>query len=126
MLDVPLARKVYEYLLANPDLHDQSVWLAQAPCGTVGCIAGTTMFLADQDVTYVPVTLFDNYELKRGYSAIALWASDVKNSDIEDAAACLLGLDKATAASLFECESEWHALCYLKELIDDAESSGVA
>jgi len=53
MINVPLMRKVLEYIEANPEEHDQATWghkrdgdpLRGEWCGTVACMAGHTVLL---------------------------------------------------------------------------------
>jgi len=71
-VNLELFDQVLAHIEAHPEQWDQSVWLAENECGTVGCFAGWTVIL--------------------GGGA---------RNHVEQSAADLLGVDDVTADALF-------------------------
>jgi hypothetical protein len=52
-VNVPLLRKVLEYITEHREQHRQDIWITQREsCGTAGCLAGWAVVLADLDVDW--------------------------------------------------------------------------
>lgn len=78
-----LAQEVVDFIMANPERHNQQSWFGSAHCGTTMCIAGTVaMFELD-------VNSIKDFRLA------------TQNESILDFAGERLGLSHAEAHSLF-------------------------
>jgi len=49
-----LAYRALDHIDANPDQHDQRVWISKDSCGTVACLAGWVCLLAGDKPAYEP------------------------------------------------------------------------
>lgn len=113
-LDIPLARKVLEHLLAHPEEHDQSYFGVQKSCGTTACIAGTAILMDSQSkVAWEPCS--------QGIQMQCV-AIDGEFVSIDDRAAELLGLSLVDSTRLFYTYDNGAALRILASYIEQAET----
>ena len=113
-LNIPLARQVLQHLIAHPEQHDQSHWGKRTKCGTVACIAGTTLLLSGEPVK------FDRH-------------GNIANPNIPGRAAELLGVTAEFDEDNLICDGEAFRLFYqmdndqaldlLRQYIEQAEAN---
>lgn len=82
-----LAQQIVDFIIENPEKHNQDVFFQETDCGTTMCIAGAAIMIA--------------YGITSG---------DKLYADPEDIAAPLLGLDSREAARLFYTAENERAL----------------
>lgn len=108
-MNVELLKKVRDQIRAHPDLHDQSYYGMQLPCGTKHCIAGWACVLSGaQPVWSAMGTMYDVRYEGRQYASF-------------DLAAELIGLDESQASELFLEFHDNFSLRLLDEAIDAGE-----
>lgn len=96
-LNIPLIRKVMEYLTAHPEEHDQLVWAQRTPCGTTACMAGHTVLLTGGQFLWSGDQA--DYCILPGDDFVA-------RHEVDDAAQDALGLTTTQAVTLFyECDT---------------------
>lgn len=52
MIDVPLLRKVLDFVTEHPEVHDQNIWAEKSPCGTSCCLAGHTVLMTGHEIDW--------------------------------------------------------------------------
>lgn len=104
-INVPLMRKVLEYLETNPEKHEQGCWawsdaatVAEATydCGTVACMAGWTVLLADVG-RWLHMTCCDECAATLELQAVI----DGDTYDVAEGAERLLGLTSRQGDQMF-------------------------
>jgi hypothetical protein len=110
-------RLVIAQVEADPDQHDQALWIEVGPCGTSGCIAGWTCLLAGDE----PIEARDRGKGYLEYYTVI--TADGNERDIEVRAMELLGADNGHG---FYCGRD-AAIEWLRgpnlALLDDVPSS---
>lgn len=96
MANRPACQRTLDFILANPDLHDQRLFSRETHCGTTGCVAGTAVFIETGQAAYMRHNRV-NYNRVGEY--LSSHGRDAWHTD--DEAAELLGLDDLTAKYLF-------------------------
>lgn len=109
-VNVPLLRKVLEYVSEHPEEWYQNVWVQKLRCGTAGCIA----YHAVATLGYNPI--FDNDEFIGRVEA-----PDGHAVVISDAAADVLGLDEMRSEKLFDACNDLADLWMLAAEFTDGE-----
>lgn len=96
-IDVARLRKELEFVTSHPERWDQRRWAVRGPtCGTVACLAGTTVLHAELELTWAR-----NVGLTRGrrFDVEAAYTTDGRH--VMAAACDLLGLTVAQTDRLF-------------------------
>jgi hypothetical protein len=103
-LDIPLARKTFEFIEAHPEEWEQSEWI----CETGMCYAGHAAHIAGADLA------------EPSFAAKA-WGPDGDGIHISDYAQTVLGLGDGEATRMFFSEN---SLADLRGMVDDLETKG--
>lgn len=112
--NVPLARKVMEHIVENPDEWDQAEYGQRTECGTAFCFAGHTVLLAGHDVSWM--------ECPCGEGAPHFFSSSTTNGEsISFVARRQLGLAYQEARELFSGGNTIADLWRLLEAYSDGE-----
>lgn len=89
-------RDELQWITDNPDVHRQSRWIIQLPCGTAGCLAGWTV-LHEPDVE----PDWDDTD-SWGHAITDSVLTPQGTRDVSDWAQAILGLDDLYAHLLFD------------------------
>lgn len=103
------AKVIYDYLVANPQEHNQRSYGRKTSCGTTMCIAGKAIIEFRPD-------LVKWEDLGGGIFSLESWLQDANGRDIDVVAGELLGLNSEEACGVFMNMNEGRALAALLKI----------
>lgn len=109
-INVPLFRKVLEYLTEHPDELCSAMWAKQFQCGTAGCIAYHTLAMLGYTAVFDGSTVSSRAE-----------SPDGRDVAISAGAADALGLDGIRSCRLFDACNDLADLWRLAAEFTDGE-----
>lgn len=121
-INTTLLRNTLEYIIDNPDKHDQSAWWYEHPspgvCSTVGCFAGWAVALT-------------GYKVNTSYHCPVIDFGVASRVTLPDMAARLLGLSEQYRNALFDANNTITDLANISyaitkgevDLIDEAQQA---
>lgn len=113
--NIPLIRKVRDYLREHPEEHNQCYWAYQSGCKTTMCLAGTACHLSGHEL---------DWETRHDYEYDISWlvaSMTVEGQSIPDLARRLLGFSYDEADKIFYTYNEDRVLEILDCIIETAE-----
>ena len=107
-----LADEIIGIITANPEQHDQNVWINE--CGTTRCIAGWAVTLTSNDLVYSEAECACGCEI----AYCTGWHHENSNSDVDFMAEGMdaLGLTLDQARKLFLSVNNEDAVSILKDI----------
>lgn len=114
-----LIKKVYDYIVDNPDQHAQGLWAIKAnSCGTVACVAGHALIFSGLDIEWEigPSRCNDGEEVAR---IRCVTMPDGRKATIPVGAAEVMGLTWAEAEKLFLDTTDEEAIDMLADMLEE-------